>query len=310
MSVVIYTKNTKQSNAWRIVLQEELPHYKIEVYPSIADYNEVELLICWKPFHGLIAQFPNLKAIQSLGAGVDHIFTDNVIDSHIQVSKIVDDQLTQDMWEHVLSLVLNDMKNLFQYQDQQKQKLWKPERYKRINDVSIGILGLGTIGSYVAQQFGELGFKVLGWSRSHKEINNVTTFIGKVGLEAICNESDYLINILPLTKETRGILNKNLLSTMKSDGFLINVGRGQQLVESDLIDALNSEQIRGVALDVFDLEPLPETHLFWENSSIQVTPHIASLTHIKSVYPQVVENIKRLNAGSQLLNCIDIEKGY
>ena len=310
MSVAIYTKNTKQSNAWRIVLQEELPNQTIEVYPSISDHNKVELLICWKPYHGLIAQFPNLKAIQSLGAGVDHIFADNVIDAHIQVSKIVDDQLTQDMWEHVLSIVLNDMKNLFQYQDQQKQNLWKPKRYKRINDVSIGILGLGTIGSYVARQFGLLGFIVLGWSRTNKQIDNVTTFVGNGGLESICNQSDYLINILPLTKETRGILNKNLFSTMKTDSYLINVGRGQQLVESDLIAALNSEQIRGAALDVFDMEPLPETHAFWENSNIQVTPHIASLTHIKSVYPQVVENIKRLNAGSQLLNCIDIEKGY
>jgi glyoxylate/hydroxypyruvate reductase A len=310
MTVAIYTKDTKESNTWRIVLKEELPNHTIEVYPSISDHNNVELLICWKPFHGLIAQFPNLKAIQSLGAGVDHIFADNIIDAHIQISKIVDDQLTQDMWEHVLSIVFSDMKNLTHYQDQQKQNTWKRKRYKSIKEITIGILGLGTIGSYVSHQFGLLGFSVLGWSRTLKEIENVNTFVGKEGIESISSQSDYLINILPLTKETKGILNSNLFSSMKPDGFLINVGRGKQLVEKDLIDALESGQLRGAALDVFHIEPLPENHSFWSNSSIQITPHIASLTDTQSVCSQVVENIKRLDAGLPLLNCVDIEKGY
>lgn len=310
MSIAIYTKNTKESNAWRVVLKEELLNHTIEVYPSISDYNNVELLICWKPYHNLVAQFPNLKAIQSLGAGVDHIFADNVIDSHIQVSKIVDDQLTQDMWEHLLTVVFSDMKNLSLYQDQQEQKNWKKKRYKSIKDITIGILGLGTIGSYVAQQFGQLGFNVLGWSRTLKKIEYVNILVGQEGLEKVCSHSDYLINILPLTKVTRGILNKNIFSSMKSNGYLINVGRGKHLVENDLIDALKTEQIRGAALDVFHEEPLPKTHLFWSNSKIQITPHIASLTDIQSVSPQVVENIKRLDAGLPLLNCVDIEKGY
>ena len=310
MSIVIYTNETKYSTAWSIVLREELPNETIELYPSISDYNDVELLICWKPYHGLIAQFPNLKAIQSLGAGVDHVFEDNVIDTHIQISKLVDDQLKQDMWEHVLCVVLSDMKNLTRYQDQQKLKKWKKKGYKSIKDITIGILGLGTIGGYVAHQFGALGFNVLGWSNSQKEIENVTAFVGKDGIQSLCNQSDYLINILPLTIDTRGILNKDLFSFMKKGSFLINVGRGKHLVENELIPALDSGQIRGAALDVFDIEPLPETHEFWTNPSIQITPHIASLTNMESVYPQVVENIKRLNSGSPLMNCIDMEKGY
>lgn len=310
MSVAIYTNNTKLSQSWQIVLRDELPNTTIEIYPSISDFNDVDFLVCWKPVHGLFAQFPNLKAIQALGAGVDSLFAHNVIDAHIQVSKIVDDQLTQDMWEHVLCIVMNDMKNLFTYQEQQIQKLWKTKRYKRINNTSIGILGLGTIGSFVAQQFSQLGFKVYGWSRTLKAVDGVDTNVGKDGLDAVCNHSDYIINILPLTKETRGILNKDLFSSMRSDGLLINVGRGLHLAEDDLIDAIATGQIRGASLDVFGEEPLPENHSFWSKPGIQITPHVAGLTYVKSVYPQVVENINRIKAGKPLLNCIDVEKGY
>lgn len=310
MSVVIYTKNTKQSNAWYLVLQEELPEYKIEIYPSVEDFNSVKFLVCWKPPHGLIAKFPNLQAIQSLGAGVDHIFESNTIDSKIQVSKIVDDQLTHDMWEHTLSIVLNDMKNLTMYQAQQAQSKWKARRYKRMKDVSIGVLGMGTIGKYVAKNFANLGYRVLGWSKSPKEIEGVYTMEGEKGMKQICHESDYLINILPLTKATKGILNRKFFAVMKSDAFIINVGRGQHLVDEDLIEALDTDMIRGASLDVFQEEPLPETHPFWTHSKIQITPHIASLTHIKSVYPQVVDNIKRVYSNKSILNYIDTEKGY
>lgn len=310
MSVVIYTKNAKQSQAWLTTLKEELPNHTIEIYPSIEDFNAVKLLICWKPPQNMIAQFPNLEAIQSLGAGVDHIFESNTIDAHIQVSKIVDDQLTHDMWEHCLSIVFNDMKNLPFYQTKQSEKVWKPRRYKRIKDISIGILGLGTIGMYVAENFANLGFKVMGWSKSVKNSASIFTFKGQNGLIKVCEDSDYLVNILPLTDATKGILNTSLFSKMKSDGFLINVGRGQHLVDEDLIIALENEELRGASLDVFQVEPLSDSHPFWSQSKIQITPHIASLTHIKSVYPQVVENIRRIHSDKALLNRIDVGKGY
>ena len=310
MSTAIYTKNTKESNSWRIVLQEELPDQTIEVYPSIADYNDVEFLICWKPYHGLIAQFPNLKAIQSLGAGVDHIFDANTIDAHIQVSKIVDDQLTQDMWEHTLSIVMADMKNFAFFKDKQQNRTWKPRRYKRIKDIKIGILGLGTIGKYVATQFETLGFQVTGWSRSTKSLPNIMTYMGQEGINQVCSNSDYLINILPLTIETKGIMNKGVFVYMKPSSYFINVGRGSHVVDNDLIECLDNEILRGAALDVFQIEPLSDDHPFWSHLKILITPHIASLTNIESVYPQVIENIRRLDSGLPLLNLIDVGKGY
>ncbi len=310
MSIVIYTKNAKQSNIWLDTLKNELPNHKIEVYPDVSDFDEVELLICWKPYHGLIEKFSNLKAIQSLGAGVDHIFDSNIIHPFIQVSKLVNHQLTQDMWEHILGIVLYDMKNFSFYEQQMLKNNWKPRWYKNIKDITLGIFGLGTIGNFVARQFSQLGFDVIGWSKSAKNIKNVTTYTGQKGIDTVCKNSDYLINILPLTTETKGILNKNLFSKMKSSSYLINVGRGAHVVDDDLLDALNSGVLRGAALDVFHEEPLRDVHGFWSHTGVFITPHVASLTNVKSVYPQIIENIRRLNSGLPLLNRIDIEKGY
>ncbi len=310
MSIAIYTKNEKQSRKWLDILKRELPDFRIEIYPNINYFEAVELLICWKPYTGLIDKFTNLRAIQSLGAGVDHIFDYNAIHASIQVSKIVDDQLTQDMWEHVLGIVMADMKNLDLYREQQKTNSWKPKRYKRIKDTTIGILGLGTIGKYVADQFANLGFEVLGWSRSPKTLQKITSFVGQEGMEQVGRNADYLINILPLTTETRGVFDKDFFSIMKPSSLFINVGRGPHVVDDDLIDCLDSDILRGAALDVFHTEPLPEDHKFWAHPKILVTPHIASLTSIKSVFPQVVENIQRLNTGKPMLNVIDVEKGY
>ena len=310
MSVAIFTHNEKQSNRWSSILKKELPEHSIEVYPSISHFESVEFLICWKPYKGLIDKFPNLKAIQSLGAGVDHIFEENSIDPSIQISKVVDHQLTHDMWEHTLAIVLSDMKHLPLHRETQKENIWKPKRYKRFKDVKIGILGLGAIGNYVARQFSDLGFDVLGWSKSEKSIEGVESHQGTSGLTTVCEQSDYLINILPLTPDTLGILNAQLFSKMKPSSYLINVGRGGHLIDQDLIDYLDSDHIRGAALDVFHIEPLPTNHPFWSHPKILVTPHIASLTHIDSVYPQVVENIRLLDQGKSLMNRIDVVKMY
>lgn len=310
MSVAIYTKNEKQSARWQEVLRRELPDLSIEVYPSIKDFSKIKLLVCWKPYKGLIERFPNLKAIQSLGAGVDHIFKENTVASGIQVSKVVDHQLRQDMWEHALSIIMADMKNLRLYQERQKEKIWKPKRYKRMKDVSIGILGLGSIGSYVASRFAEMGFSVQGWSRSDKDIDGVESSCGEAGLKNLCSSVDYLVNILPLTEATRGILNDDLFSLMKPSSYLVNIGRGAHVVEEDLLKCLEEEVIRGAALDVFSTEPLPENSAFWHRAGVTITPHVASLTHIDSVYPQVVENVKRLEANLPLLNAIDVRREY
>lgn len=310
MSIAIYTKNEKESQKWEQVLKSNLQNETIEIYPDISNLESVTFLVCWKPEENLLSKFPNLKAIQSLGAGVDHILDHHVVPSHIKVSKVVDDNLTHDMWEHTMSIILSDMKNLPIHAKNKMSKTWSPKRYKRIKDVSIGILGLGTIGKYVASQFAKTGFKVGGWSKSKKEVQNVITYSDESGLKSLLSVSDYVVNILPLTKETSGIINHNLLSNMKQESYLINIGRGPHVVNADLLSNIDSGHLRGAALDVFHCEPLPKESPFWNHSSIIITPHTASLTHIDSVYPQVVVNYIRLIKGLHLFNLVDLSKGY
>ncbi|MFT6334926.1 MAG: glyoxylate/hydroxypyruvate reductase A [Halioglobus sp.] len=310
MSIAIYTKNEKQSQKWMQVLKSNFENETIEIYPNISNFDNVTFLVCWKPEEGILEKFPNLIAIQSLGAGVDHILDHHIVPSHIQISKIVDDNLTHDMWEHAMSIILADMKNLPLYAKRQSSKIWKPKRYKRIKDISIGFLGLGTIGKYVASHFANTGFDVRGWSRSQKEVINIGTYSGKEGLKTLLSVSDYVVNILPLTKETKGIINHNFLSYMKQGSYLINIGRGLHVIDEDLLSSIDSGRLRGAALDVFHSEPLPIESPFWNHPSITITPHVASLTHIDSVYPQVIENYIRLIKGEHLLNLIDPSKGY
>lgn len=310
MSIVIYTKNEKQSQKWFDLLKTNLPKETIEIYPNVSNYKLVTFLVCWKPEEGLLDKFPNLKGIQSLGAGVDHILQHHSVPTSVQLSKVVDRNLTHDMWEHSMSIILSDMKNIQIHSKNQILKNWKPKRYKRIKDVSIGILGLGTIGSYVASRFADTGFKVRGWSRSKKDIPNVVAYSGNDGLKQLLGSSDYVVNIMPLTSETKGIIDSMFLSAMKNGSYLINIGRGAHVVDEDLLSSIDSGHLRGAALDVFHIEPLPEESLFWNHPSILITPHIASLTHVDSVYPQVVENYKKIKLGLPLANLVDLAKGY
>ena len=310
MSIVIYTKNKKQSQKWFEALKSNLPNETIEIYPNISNFDLVTFLVCWKPEEGLLDKFLNLKAIQSLGAGVDHILDSHKVPSHVQVSKVVNNDLTHDMWEHAMSIILSDMKNLSIHSKNQSSKIWKPKRYKRIKEVSIGILGLGTIGKYVATQFAKTGFEVGGWSRSKKDIQYVDTFAGEFGLNLLLSKSDYVVNILPLTPETNGIINHNFISNMKQGSYFVNIGRGPHVVDEDLLASLDSGYLRGAALDVFHSEPLPMKSRLWNHPSIIITPHVASLTHIDTVYPQVVDNYKRLKNRKRLLNLVDLLKGY
>lgn len=290
MSIAIYTQNEKQSQKWLQKLKSNLEGEQVEVYPNISNFDDVTFLVCWKPEDGLLDKFPNLEAIQSLGAGVDHILDHHSIPSGIQLSKVVDDNLTHDMWEHTLSIIMADLKNLDTHSRNQNDKNWYPKRYRRIKEVSIGILGLGAIGKYVAAQFANVGFEVMGWAKSIKDITNVQTFAGDVGLGSMLSMSDYVVNILPLTRDTESIIADEFLIMMKQGSYLINIGRGSHVVEKDLLSNIKNGALRGASLDVFHTEPLPRNSPLWSHPSIRITPHVASLTHIDSVYTLVVDN--------------------
>jgi glyoxylate/hydroxypyruvate reductase len=309
MSIAIIFNN-KDTRPWEQKLKELLPETMIEVYPNISSFEDVNFLLCWKPEHNVISKFSNVRLIQSVGASIDHITNTQTLNDSIEITRIIDHNLNHDMWEFLLSIVSSEIKNLYSYRQQQSLHEWKPIVYKNFRDTTVSIMGLGQIGSYVAQRFSELGFMVKGWSNSEKNIPNVSTFAGHHSLQPFLENTDFLINILPFTASTENILNKDIFQQLKKGTFLINVGRGEHLNENDLMEALANGQITGAYLDVFREEPLPKSHPFWTNPKIKITPHIASITNLDSAAEQVVANFKALMAGEKIQNTVSILKGY
>lgn len=309
MSIAIIF-NSKATHHWEAALKQHLPDTKIEVYPEIEDFSAVDMALCWKAGENVLNQFPNLKLIHSVGAAVDHITLKQNIKSYQTVCRIVDDYLSADMFEFLLAVVMTEIKNLPLYQEQQTYQNWKPRKYKRIHDTQICILGLGEIGAFVAEQFAQLGFQVKGWSQTKKALQNVTCFAGADELNAAVADVDFLMNILPVTPQTTGILNQKVFEQLNTNTILINVGRGEHSVDEDLLAALASEKLQAAYLDVFQTEPLPKDHPFWTHPKIKITPHTASVTNIDSAVLLVVENYQNYLRGLPLKHIASSAKGY
>ncbi|SEL49741.1 glyoxylate/hydroxypyruvate reductase A [Aquimarina amphilecti] len=309
MSILIIFNN-KDPEPWKKVLTSKLPNAIIELYPTVEDIAAVDFVVCWKPEKNILMQFPNIKVIQSVGASIDHVTNSQVIPKNSKITRIVDTKLSRDMWEFLLTIVLTQLKNTKTYLQQQEQRIWNQKEYKSIDNTTITILGLGTIGGYVAEKFAALGFIVKGWSNSRKEISGVESFNRRESFDSCLSQSDFLINLLPLTDETRDIIDRNALNKLANDAFFINVGRGEHLIETDLIELLDTDKLAGAFLDVFRKEPLPKEHPFWQHSKIQITPHVASLTNVESAANQIAENYKRFLNHQELLNLVSLNKGY
>ena len=308
MSVVLIF-NQKPSEEWQLKLSELLPDTKVEVYPNVENVDKVDFVATWKPHVGYVNEFPNLKVVQSVGAGIDHLLHTDIPD-HIKVTRIVDPALKQDMFEHVLACIMASMKNLLKYQQYQIENKWKPLSYKSITDTTVAILGLGEIGMLVADKLIALGFKVKGWSNSKKIKEGLESFAGNNELDDAISNTDFIINILPLTDQTKEILNTELFNKCTPNSVLINVGRGDHLIEEDLEKAIANGQIAEAYLDVFSTEPLPENHSFWSNKNIFVTPHIASITNANTALQQVADNYVNMQNNVALLNEVSLKRGY
>ena len=309
MSLVICFNN-KDHKAWSKILIEKLPDVDVEVYPQVKDNSRITFALCWKADDNILEQFPNLKVIQSVGASIDHITSNQNIGPNTKVTRIVDPYLSEDMYEFVLASILSHIKQFHPYQQDQTRGLWEQRPYHTISNTTIGVLGAGQIGGHVATKLALLGFKVKAWSKSDKTLNQVSCFYGQEGLGDTLRQTDILVNILPLTSATTNILNYHTLSQLNPKAYLINVGRGEHLVESDLIQLLDEGHLSGALLDVFREEPLPKRHSFWQHDNIQITPHVAALTRIDSASDIVVDNYNRMMANQELINEVSLQKGY
>jgi glyoxylate/hydroxypyruvate reductase A len=306
MSLAIISPG-KNPDVWVKEFKTLVPDLDIEVYPDITEPEKVEYVFLWQHPEGILSDFPNLKMISSMGAGVDHILRDKSIPSSIPIVRIVDEKLTFSMTNYVVMAVLNFHRQTPRYQMNQTRKIWdmsSPEL-----DVKVGVMGVGALGKDVMDKLNYMGFPVVGFGFSEKP-DFEYPYYTKDQLDEFLKEVNVLVCLLPLTAGTENILNTKLFEKCNPNTYLINVARGKHLVEDDLIKALEKGQLSGAMLDVYREEPLPGDHPFWENLKIAMTPHIASVTNPQAAAPQVIENIKRIRENRELINIVNRSRGY
>lgn len=306
MSLLIVVPNRDMTKL-QSLLSNVLPETTIEIWPNIQDPLKVEFVLAWDPPKDLWCSLPNIKAVSSFGAGVDGLIKNEPLPD-VPVARIVEPKLANDMAQYVLGQVLNFKLRLNEFQVKQQQKLWQPRRAHQTS--KIGILGLGQLGQQTAKLLHINGFEVSGWSRSEKNINNINCYHGDDGLTEMVKKSDYLVCLLPLTDQTKGILNYDIFQDLPSHACVINVARGEHLIEKDLIKALDNNEISGAILDVFQTEPLPQDHEFWLHPRIICTPHTSALTSINTIVDQISKNYQLMAKEEPLINLIDAQLGY
>lgn len=313
---VLLASTADSAQSWTDALTAADMPLSLKVWPDTGPLEDIRYAIVAKPPEGLLASLPNLRAILSLWAGVDHITGDASHPRDVPIYRMIEPGLTGGMVEFVLSQVLNLHLGNYEIVAAQARREWlrdprgpyglEPLMHER----PVGVLGLGEMGRNAAQALSRAGFPVHGWSRGPKSLDGVICHDGADGLDTVLARSEILVNLLPLTPETEGLLNADRFATMPAGAMLLNVGRGQHVVDADLIAALDSGRLGRAVLDVFDIEPLPDDHSFWTHPKVTVYPHIASVTRVRSGVPVLVDRLKTLEAGGTPDGYFDPARGY
>jgi glyoxylate/hydroxypyruvate reductase A len=273
--------------------------------------DAIDYALGFRPQPGFLKTLPKLKAVFSLGAGIDGFLSDPDFPKHVALVRFVDDTLSREMAQYVVLHVLIQHRGERTFAAAQREAKWRQAMLPRPTEAArIGMLGIGEIGTMAAERLRDLGFPVSGWSRTRKSLAGIKSFAGADELDAFLAQSDFLICLLPLTPDTRHILSAPLFAKLPKGAYVINVARGGHLVEADLIAALDSGHLAGATLDVFETEPLPETSAIWKHPKIIATPHVAAITspHVAAKY--VIDGIAAMERGEPLRNVVDFERGY
>jgi glyoxylate/hydroxypyruvate reductase A len=278
------------------------------------DSTEVCYAAVWKPRKGELAAFPNLRVIFNLGAGVDALMTDSTLPK-VPLVRVAVGDLTARMTEYIVLHVLMHHRQEPYLRASQREKRWAPRFQWPASAISVGIMGMGTLGLNAADVLRRLGFRVSGWSRSPKQVEGISCFHGKAQLDRFLQRTDILVCLLPLTLETRQILDRGLLAKLNRNSpmgapALINAGRGGLQNEADILECLDDGTLGAASLDVFAQEPLPPDSPFWTNPKVVLTPHNAADTDPDEISKYVARQIERFEAGGALENVVDPGRGY
>lgn len=294
---------------FRSAFARHLPEVRFVSDVAEVDPAEVQYLMTWMVPDGLLERFPNLEVIFSVGAGVDHLL-DLQLPESVKLVRMIDPGLTSLMRDYVVMSVLALHRRLPAYLDLQRRREWVNLDFAWADERRVSVLGLGTLGIASLKALQPFGFQLAGWSRSPKSIPDIQSYHGNTGLKAMLAKTDILICLLPLTADTKNILNAELFAQLPRGASLIQVGRGGHLVQDDLLHALDSGHIEAAIIDVTTPEPLPSDHPFWTHPKIILTPHIAAHTRAETAAESTIISLKQILNGEPPQGLVDLKAGY
>jgi len=307
---ILFVAADPKPERWTDLIRQHLPDAEIQVWKPDNPGWGADYAIVWHPPAALFDKEPQLKALFNLGAGVDALVRIPNLPRDLPIVRLEDAGMAVQMAEYVAYHVIGISRDMDYYRDQQAAGQWKLRRPIERSEWPVGVLGLGHIGQRVARTLAALDYPVCGWARSDHAIDGVHSFAGEAGLDGFLGQTRVLINTLPLTDSTRDLIDYSLLSRLKPDAVVINVGRGEHLVDEDLCRAIDEGKVARAVLDVFRKEPLPSEHPFWRMPQVTITPHVSARTLREATIAQIAEKILSLEQGQTISGIVDIGRGY
>jgi glyoxylate/hydroxypyruvate reductase len=306
---VVYHGVAARGRAWQEAVSQALPQVRFSCWPDVADPDAVRHLVAWTVPDELLAALPGLEILFSVGAGIDQLDTAR-LPANLRIVRMIEPGITDTMVDYVAMAALALHRDLPFHLAEQRAGRWSWRDVAPAQQCRVGVMGLGELGRASLARLAPLGFRLSGWSRSHYTIEGVDCYAGEAGFEPFLASCDILVCLLPLTDETRHILNRDTFSMLPRGAKLINAARGGHLVNDDLLAALESGQLSAAMLDVTDPEPLPADHPFYSHPAILMTPHVAGITRTDSAVVSLIHNLRRLLRGEPLVGEVDRGRGY
>lgn len=309
MEIVFASRHESNPQEWVSALQQALPEHQVRAWDEGQSFGQAQAAVVWAPPTDLFQREPHLTHLFNLGAGVDALLPLSGMPDDITLVRMEDGGMAVQMAEYVLYYLIRESRDLGRYADLQTQACWQPLPDIDRDAWSVGVMGAGVMGARVAQACAALDYPVAVWSRSGRSVPGAQVYAADQ-LDQFLARSRVLVNVLPLTAQTRGILSQALFDKLLPDAYLINIARGAHLVESDLLASLQAGRLRGAALDVFAQEPLPPNHVFWQDQRIQVTPHVAGASLLALSVQQIAGKIRALGRGEAITGVVDRSLQY